>query len=104
MFFNLVKHIRDNWNFYRLQYQIVGNNFRNDYAFSIALNLLGYPQEDLPCKIFFTTDADNLLEIDKEKYKFLISTTNFSKSNTLCSIENVNIHIMNKFNLVRVLI
>lgn len=99
MFFNLVKHIRDNWNFYRLQYQIVGNNFRNDYAFSIALNLLGYPQEDLPCKMFFTTDADNLLEIDKEKYKFLISTTNFTKSNTVCSIENVNIHIMNKFNL-----
>lgn len=96
MFFELVKHIKKNWNFYRLQYQLVGKNFRNDYAFTIALHLLGYPNTDLPCKIFFTTDKDKLLEIDKEKYKLHIS--NMDKD-IVGAIENVNIHIMNKFDL-----
>lgn len=97
--FDLIKHIRDNWNFYRLQYQIVGVNFRNDFAFAIALHLLHNPQIDLPCKLFFTTDADTLLSIENEKYNFLIRTADFLKSDTACSLENVNIHIMNKFNL-----
>ena len=50
----------------------------------------------MPCKIFFTTDKDKLLEIDKEKYKLHIS--NMDKD-IVGAIENVNIHIMNKFDL-----
>ncbi len=97
--FELIKHIRDNWNFYRIQYQMVGKNFRNDFAFAIALNLLGNPQQELPTKLFFTTDKDRLLSIDNEKYNFLLNTTNIMNSDTVCSLEDVNIHIMNKFDL-----
>jgi len=99
-FFDLVRHIRDNWSFYKLQYQMNTNHFRNDHAFTIALHLLENPQIDLPCKLFFTTDKDKLLSINAEKYNFLISTTEFLKSDTVCSVENVNIHIMNKFTLM----
>ena len=96
MLFELVKHIKDNWNFYRLQYQLVGKNFRNDFAFSIALHLFGNPQNVLPCKIFFTTDKDKLLEINNEKYKIHISCLD---KDLVSAIDNINIHVMNKFDL-----
>jgi len=99
LIFNLIKHIKDNWSFYRLQYQIEGKNYRNDYAFAIALHVLDNPQQDLPCSLFFTTDKDILLDIKDEKYKMQIMTTDHLKADTICSIENVNIHIMNKFAL-----
>tara|TARA_B100001057_G_scaffold500856_1_gene618311 strand:+ start:6787 stop:7602 length:816 start_codon:yes stop_codon:yes gene_type:complete len=92
-FFDLVQHIQDNWNYYRLCYQIQENNFRNDFAFSIALHLMGNPQKELPCSIFLTTDKDLLIEIEDDRYKILLD------NETVCSVNKTNVHVMNKFTL-----
>ena len=92
-FFELVKHIQDNWNYYRLCYSIQENNFRNDFAFSIALHIMGNPQKELPCNLYLTTDKDLLLSIEKDRYKMLL------ENDTMCSVNNTNLHIMNKFTL-----
>ena len=63
---------------------MVGQNFRNDFAFAIVLHLLGNPNMNYPTKLFFTTDNDTF-SIDNEKYKFLLKTTNFMKNDTVCS-------------------
>ena len=93
VFFDLIEHVQDNWNYYRLCYQIQENNFRNDFAFSIALHLMGQPHKELPCSIYLTTDKDLLIEIQDDRYKMLLD------NETLCSVKETNIHLMNKFTL-----
>lgn len=42
-FFNLIKRVQDNYGYYRLLYNISAGNYRNDYAFTIANNIVnGY--------------------------------------------------------------
>ena len=91
--FDLIKHIQENWNFYRLQYQIIGNNYRNDFAFSIALHIMSNPQEDLPGTHYYTTDRDKLHQGKENSFQF------FFENETACGIHNQNIHMMNKFDL-----
>ena len=91
--FDLIKHIQENWNFYRLQYQIVGKNYRNDFAFSIALHIMSNPQVDLPGTHYYTTDRDKLYKGNENSFQF------FLENQTACGINNQNIHMMNKFDL-----
>lgn len=52
MFFNLVERVQNNYPYYRALYNIRGGNYRNDYAFAIANNILsGYnlaPDQSFP--------------------------------------------------------
>lgn len=99
IFFNLVRHIRDNWNFYRLQYQIFPKNFRNDFAFSIAIHIMsGFENstfvQDVPGTIWFSSDKDKLMSIkNNNKFTFLLDDP------LLISVTDCNIHVMNKFTL-----
>jgi len=105
MFFNLVKHIKENWNFYRLTYQISQGNYRNDFAFSIAIHIInGFEKREwpktLPGKMYLTVDYDVLYEAYDNTFKFLIDNT-MSGNYSAASIKDCNIHIMNKFSLGR---
>lgn len=105
MFFDLVSHIKDQWPFYRLMYQIPNNNFRNDFAFSIAIHMInGFQQGDwpkqLPGKMFMTLDYDILHEAKDNRFKFLIDSK-LDGNYTAASVDNCNVHIMNKFGLSR---
>ena len=76
-FFNLVKHIQENWNHYKTLYQIRQSTFRNDFAFSIAIHIMnGYKQgnfaKPMPGKMFYTTDRDLLVGLDNTKFTFLV--------------------------------
>jgi hypothetical protein len=43
MFFDLIKRVQDNYGYYRLLYNISSGNYRNDFAFTIANNIIsGY--------------------------------------------------------------
>lgn len=108
LFFNLVSHVKDNWKFYRIINQIPDYKFRNDFAFSIAIHILNGHQKTnwpkpLPGNLWFTTDLDILVKMDKEdeRYTFLLDKKNWRGHYTLSSIEDANIHIMNKFSLDR---
>jgi len=68
-FFQLVKEIKNNWNYYRSLYQIPDSKFRNDFAFSIAIHI----------------------------------TSGFV-SNNFNKVNNVDVHVMNKFSLIESII
>lgn len=108
LFFDLINHIRENWKFYRIIHQIPTIKYRNDYAFSIAIHILNGHQrtnwpKSPPGNLWFTTDNDVLVKMDKdtERYTFLLDKKDWLGHYTLGSIENANIHIMNKFSLDR---
>lgn len=101
LFFDLVKHIKDNWHFYRLQYQIIPTNFRNDFAFSIALHIIngfgsGSFSEPLPIKVWFTSDKDKIISYKNNSFSVLIEEP------LVIKVKDVNIHLMNKFSLDRI--
>lgn len=107
-FFELINHIYDNWHFYRLIHQIPSVNFRNDYAFSIAIHMLnGFQKSDwpksLPGKFWTTTDADILLEFKNDEFKFLLDNTDDKGQFYAGKVQGLNIHIMNKFSLNRII-
>jgi len=106
IFFDLLKHIQDNWNHYKSVFQINQSYFRNDHAFSIAIHIMnGYTEGDfassLPGKLYYTTDKDICWDIDKNKITFLLEKENYVGEYTLASWNDVTIHVMNKFSLNR---
>ena len=70
IYFELTKHIQENWQHYNSIFQINKNTFRNDWVFSIAVHIMnGYQRGDfsheLPGKLYFTSDKDILWELSK---------------------------------------
>jgi hypothetical protein len=107
IFFNLVKHIQENWNHYKTLYQIRQSTFRNDFAFSIAIHIMnGYKQgnfaKPLPGKMFYTTDRDLLIELDNTKFTFLLEKQNSNGYFPAVVYDN-SVHVMNKYSLSRII-
>ena len=100
MFFDLVKHIKENYQHYRNLYQITSTVFRNDYAFSIAAHIMGYVKE-LPGKMIYSTHKDVLHKINNVNIKLLIEKQDRVGEYTLLNSKGVNLHVMNKFSLNR---
>lgn len=107
IFFNLVKHIQENWYHYRNLYQIRQSTFRNDFAFSIAIHIMnGYKQgnfaKPMPGKMFYSTDRDILIKLDDTKFTFLLEKEN-NNSYFPAVISDSNVHVMNKYSLNRII-
>lgn len=100
IFFDLVKHIKENYQHYRNLYQITSTVFRNDYAFSIAAHIMGYVKE-LPGKMIYSTHKDVLHKINNVNIKLLIEKQDRVGEYTLLNSKGVNLHVMNKFSLNR---
>jgi len=106
IFFDLLKHIKENWTHYKRLYSLTTSTFRNDHAFSIALHIMNNYQpgnfsKSLPGKMFYTTDNDILIALTDNTFKFLIENKN--SQYFPASITDSNIHIMNKFSLNRII-
>jgi hypothetical protein len=102
MFFELVKHIKDNYQYYADTYRFDSKQFRNDIAFSIAKHIMdGFKQinsTNLP-PVLTLLDKDVLYDV-KNKLIVLISPrcdSNFCAA----AISNTDIHIMNKQSIIR---
>lgn len=105
-FFEIVELIKENWDFYRLLYQIKYSTFRNDFAFSIAIHILsGFVinnfDKTVPYPMYFSLDKDVLIQDKDNSLTFLIQEE--INKNTLSPIKfkNVDIHVMNKHSLLR---
>lgn len=102
-FFSLIEHIKENWTYYKLVYQITSSNFRNDYAFSIAVHMMnGFTSGDfvksLPGKLFYVHDTDLFLDKKENKMNFLVQhKTGYIPA----QLTGVDVHIMNKYSLLR---
>lgn len=101
-FFTFIEQIQKNWNYFRHLYNIDSSVYRNDFAFSIALNLFGDNFfSNLPGKMNFTLDRDLLIDIKKNKMKFLVEKKNYIGEYTPIKTEGLDVHVMNKFSLLR---
>jgi len=108
MLFTLVKIIRENWQYYRLLYRIDASMYRNDYAFSGAVHMLN-GQVDLPSigvipgYKFYVLDKDLLLDIQDSTMKFLVEKEKYHGEYICTSISDVDVHVMNKYSLARLI-
>tara|TARA_B110000503_G_scaffold143541_1_gene245682 strand:- start:2839 stop:3690 length:852 start_codon:yes stop_codon:yes gene_type:complete len=108
MFFNLVKHIEEDWDHYRRVYQIKSGLFRNDFAFSIAIHIInGFQPGDfaqhLPGEMLYTTDRDILWRLSDNEMMFLVEKKNYLGEYTALKTLGQTIHVMNKASLNRII-
>ena len=108
IFFNLVKHIEEEWNHYRRVYQITSGLFRNDFAFSIAIHIMnGFQKGDfaqeLPGSMLYTTDRDVLCKMNNDEFMFLVEKKDYIGEYTALKTQGQTIHIMNKASLNRII-
>jgi hypothetical protein len=107
-FFNLIEYIKSNWNYFRILYNIVSNTYRNDFAFSIAIHIMngktnGNFAVELPGKMVYATDRDILVDAIDNKMKFLVEKKNHFGEYILAKTEGLDVHVMNKYSLDRVI-
>jgi hypothetical protein len=106
-FFQLLLAIRDNWEYYRLLYQIVDTTFRNDYAFSIAIHIFysskpGNFDNVFPSKMYYIKDRDHLVKLKNNTMLFALEQEG-SKEYMPLKISNIDVHVMNKYSIMKVL-
>lgn len=105
-FFRLVMHVKENWSYYKVLYQLHSTNFRNDYAFSIAIHMMngfksGDFAADLPGTMFYTLDTDILLKHKDTQFQFLLQNNSAAAGYLPALVSDVDIHVMNKYSLLR---
>ena len=108
LFFELMKHIKQEWTHYSNVFELGSRNFRNDHIFSIAIHMMnGFSDSDwaknLPGSLYYTLDRDMLHKIDKAKLVFLLEKENLHGEYVLSATNNMNVHVMNKCSLERLL-
>lgn len=91
--FDLVGRIQRNYSYYRMLYNIVPRNFRNDYAFAIANSIINGYDLGIDQSIPWT-----MLSFDKpiEKIELKNNSLIVRQSNSACVIPQQNIHVMDK--------
>jgi hypothetical protein len=102
-FFNIVKHIKNNWSYYKALYNIDSSVFRNDFAFSIAIHMMGGENfaTPLPGKMNYILDRDLLIDINNEHLKFLVEKNGYVGEYTAAKTTGLDVHVMNKYSLTR---
>ena len=106
VFFDLLKHIEENWTHYKRIFQINAPYFRNDHAFSIAIHIMnGYQTSDfanpMPGTLYFVTDKSILWEINQDSLLILLEKPKYVGEYTPLRINKSTTHVMNKFSLNR---
>ena len=106
-FFNIVKHVRNNPQFYKDLYKWQGTLYRNDFSFSIAAHMMsgfvdkGIPQ--LPTTLYKSFDTDDIHSAKDNKTIILyLEKPRAPGDFLLTSWSNVDIHIMNKWAINRI--
>ena len=108
IFFDLIKHIEQEWNHYRRVYQITSRLFRNDFAFSIAIHIMnGFQKGDfaqqLPGSMMYTTGKDVLWKLKEDEMMFLVEKKDYLGEYTALKTSGQTIHVMNKSSLNRII-
>jgi hypothetical protein len=107
-FFELVNYIREEYNFFQFLYGFTKGFYRNDFSFSIAAHILnGYKTDGILSfpedEILFSFQKDGIAEVlDSKEIIFLSHDPEKEWENTLVKVKDVNVHIMNKRELLRV--
>tara|TARA_R110001592_G_scaffold66642_1_gene204772 strand:- start:386 stop:1237 length:852 start_codon:yes stop_codon:yes gene_type:complete len=100
--FDTVQHIKENYNYYRLTYDIVETKFRNDFAFSIAVHMMrgfvedGHWPKPIPSDMWVSLDKDLLVDIKNDSIQLLAQR---DWDYLLVALSDATVHVMNKFSL-----
>lgn len=105
--FDLIEHIKDNYEYYQYAYEFPGKLYRNDYVFSIAIHMLnGFLENDefkpFPqSKILSSFDVDDIVRVGKNELTFLAQDQHESWRFLLSRVKGVTVHTMNKYAILR---
>jgi len=108
IFFDLVDYIRDEYNFFQFLYGFREGFYRNDFTFSIASHILsGYTSNGIksfPEDVFnMSYQKDTIAKmIDSREIIFCSTNTDEEWKTTLVNMKDLNVHIMNKRELLRI--
>lgn len=100
LFFELVKNVKTNWQFYTTMFNVSAGLYRNDYAFSIAAHLMNdcvdggikpIPNE----KLLTSFAADKIMKIRKGEIDLAAKEDDWHYPVKV----KQNLHYMNKFDL-----
>lgn len=108
LFFDLIKHIKKEWAYYVRIYRLPSGTYRNDYAFSIAIHIFngfqsGEFAKELPGKLYYITDQDLFVKQYENCMNFLVAKKDRSGEYSLLKTDNLNVHVMNKMSLQRII-
>ena len=106
-FFNFVKHVKNNPQYYRDLYKWQGTLYRNDYSFSIAAHMMsgftdkGIPQ--LPTTLYKSFDTDDIHSaVDKNTIIMYLEKPKSPGDFILTKWQDIDLHVMNKWAINRV--
>jgi hypothetical protein len=107
-FFTLIEHIKENWKYYAKLYRVPSTRYRNDIAFSIAIHMMngfttGNFATPIANKLNYLLDRDILIDVLPNKLTALINKENTSDQYTAISVNSLDVHVMNKQSLLRVI-
>ena len=86
-FFDMCKHIKENYSKYKEEYGIKDQYLRNDHVWSIAIHLLD--GVEIPTNLWYSLDQTPLLKMSND-------TVVFDK----VKIQGQDVHVMDKFSLM----
>lgn len=102
-FFNLVDHVRLNYDYYSHMYQFSVRQYRNDISFSIAYHIMsGFVTETdyfLP-PITTLSHFDEIYDIAEDGVKIFSADDEMLSKRKLVYLKNIDLHFMNKINLM----
>lgn len=106
-FFNTVKHVKDNSQFYRDLYQWKGKLYRNDYSFSVAAHTMsGFVDKgiaQLPTTLYKTFDTDDVHSaLSDDTLLLLLEKPKSPGDFMLTRWSGVDLHVMNKWAINRI--
>jgi hypothetical protein len=96
-FFDLIKHIKENYLYYADIYNFTPFQYRNDISFTLAEHIMYASSSDrvyLP-PLSFTLENETVLKIDKNLVKVILKN-----NNSLLTIKNSDVHVMNKMSIL----
>lgn len=103
MFFDLVRHVKDNYQYYADTYRFDSKQYRNDISFSIARHILeGFEQSSMGClpPVLTLLDRDMLHSVDAGRLTVLVSPK-LDGNYCAASMHDLDMHVMNKQSIVR---
>jgi hypothetical protein len=104
--FDIIQYVKENWEYFRIIYKIDAPNFRNDFAFSIAIHIMngntaGDFAQELPGLMTYALDRDILIDIKDNKVTMLVEKAHYPGEYTVVSTNSTDVHVMNKQSLTR---
>lgn len=101
--FQLMRHVKEHWEYYRFLYGFGGRDYRNDFALSIALHTLEGMRDylgHLPVDyLIFAKHGDRLLDVNWDRMVWL-----HQDSATMVNTGSLNVHCLDKVELEKHLI